>query len=185
MSWASLAALSRAWDGVASPYIALPSWSFSSCSMRGHFGFEIVFVTPHFIASAKPLRIGFFCTSSGDSRSDLRGGSSVLPFASNVHWERFSGRERYSSQSQAAALFFEPSKSTRLSPAMVVLQPASPSGSGAAAHLPLIFGNSVCNAPANHAPAMYIATFPCAKATRPSYEFELRKSAGEYLRRPT
>src|SRR3954447_26636384 len=118
MSWASLAALSRAWDGVASPYIALPSWSFSSCSMRGHFGFEIVLVTPHFIASAKPLRIGFFFVSSGELSRDVRGGSSVLPLAPNVQVAMLSLRERNSSQSQAASLFFEPSKTTRLSPAI-------------------------------------------------------------------
>ena len=51
---------------------------------------------------------------------------------------------------------------------MVVLQPAGPSGSGAVAHLPLISGNSVVSVPANQAPAMYMPTWPWAKATRPS-----------------
>src|SRR5687767_15315098 len=91
----------------------------------------------------------------------------------------FSGRDRYSIHSHAASLL-SPSKSTSASPAIVVLQPASPSGSGAVAHLPSIFGNSSDSTPASHAPATYMPTVPRAKAMRPSYEFELRKSFGAY-----
>src|SRR5919202_4284238 len=94
------------------------------------------------------------------------------------------GAERNSIHFQAASLFLLCSKITSASPAIVVAHCLS-SGSGAAAHLPLISGNSLRSVPANQAPATYMATVPLAKATRPSYELELKKSSGEYLRSPT
>src|SRR4051794_28089343 len=165
--------------------MALPRSWLSLSSTLGHLGLAITLLTAHFIWSAKPLSTGLSAVSSGDSSSDVRGGSKVLPLLLKVHCATFSGWERNSSHFHVASWFFPPLKSTRLSPAIVVAQPADPSGSGAAAHLPLIFGNSPSRTPANHAPAMYMATFPVANATRPSYEFELRKSFGEYFARST
>src|SRR3954465_4392439 len=105
MSLASEAAAASAWAGCSSPYIALPRWSLSDSSIFGHFGLAMTLATPHFIWSAKPLRIGFFSVSSGDFSSEGRGGS-VGPFLlPNVHAVMFSGLERNSIHFQAASWF--------------------------------------------------------------------------------
>src|SRR4051794_15571856 len=185
MSLASEAAASSAWSGFSSPYIALPRWSLSDSSIFGHFGLAITLATPHFIWSAKPLRIGFFSARRGEFSSDVRGGS-VVPFGlPNVHFSMFAGVERNSTHFHAASCCLPPDGMTSVSPAIVVAQPWLPSGSGAAAHLPSSLGYSPVSVLANQAPAMYIATLPLANATRPSYEFELRKSLGEYFVSPT
>src|SRR4051794_20484782 len=168
MSLASSAALSSAAEADCSPYMALPSCSLSFSSILGQSGLAITLLTPHGIASAKPLRTGLDFCRSADSSSDVRGGSSVLPLLLNVHWATFSGLDRNSIHFQAASWFLPLLNSTRLSPAIVVAHPAEPLGSGAAAHLPLIFGNSPSRTPANQAPAMYMPTLPVAKDTRPS-----------------
>src|SRR5215217_2915572 len=183
MSLASAAALSSAADADCSPYMALPSCSLSFSSIFGQSGFAITFETPQGIPSAKPFRIGLDFSTSPDSSSHVRGGSRVLPLLLYVDWATFARLDRYSMHFQAASWFLPLLKSTRLSPAIVVAHPAEPSGSGAAAHLPLIFGNSPSSTPANQAPAMYMPTLPVAKATRPSLEF--RKSFGAYFVRPT
>src|SRR3954463_14251942 len=154
--------------------MALPSCSLSVSSTFGHFGLLIRLVTPQSIALMKPLSTGLFSTSSGDCRSDVRVGMIVLVGSSTVQRFMLSGRVRKSIQIQAASCLSPCENATRLSPAIVVLHPASPSGSGAVAHLPSIFGNSSLSTPASHAPAMYMPTLPLANATRPSYELEFR-----------
>src|SRR3954451_1522266 len=148
--------------------MALPSWSLRICSTFGHFGLLMRLVTPQLISFTKPLRTGFFSARSGEFRSDVRVGMIVLFGSSTLHRFMFSGWLRNSIHVHAASWFLLAENSVRLSPAIVVLQPASPSGSGAVAHLPSIFGNSSLSTPASQAPAMYMPTVPLANATRPS-----------------
>ena len=97
-------------------------------------------------------------------------GASGVPV---VQSRRFCGAERNSIHFQAASWFLDPAGMMRVSPATVVAHRLR-SGSAAAAHLPVMSGNELSISPANQAPATYIATWPSAKATRPSQEFELR-----------
>src|SRR4051794_37831025 len=148
--------------------MALPSSWFSDFSTCGNLGFASGLSTPHFMRSANGFSTGLAWGRSGEFNRDARGGRSG-PFADlQVQRARLSGRERYSIHLQAASDFLVCANITSESPAIVVLQPAVPFGSGAAAHLPSIFGNSECSVPANQAPATYIPTLPCANATRPS-----------------
>src|SRR3954451_19751840 len=147
--------------------MALPSWSLRMVSIRGYLGLETVLATPHDIRSAKGFRTGFALARSGLLISDFVVGSSV-PSVLYVHLAMLSGWERYSIHSHPASETFVLLNITSESPARVVLHPAAPLGGGAAAHLPLSLGYSSASVPANHAPAMYIATSPLANATRPS-----------------
>src|SRR3989304_6746204 len=110
--------------------------------------------------------------------SRVEGASSVPRFSSRI----FSGAETHSIHLKAASWFLLPENTTRWSDATVVAQRSS-CGSGAVAHKPVTSGNSVNNVPANHEPAMYMATSPLANATRPSHELEFKKSGGEYFTR--
>src|SRR3954453_21187988 len=114
----------------------------SCSSILGNLGLATVLATPHSISFAKPSSTGLVLTKSGELSRDFSGGSSV-PFGDlYVHVARFSGFSRYSIQSQAASGCLLFARSNSESPAIVVLQPAGPSGSGAVSHLPLILGSS-------------------------------------------
>src|SRR3954453_23261343 len=103
--------------------MALPSCSLSVSSHFGHFALLIRLVTPQSIALMKPARTGLFFTSSGDWSSDVRVGMIVLDGSSTVHRFMLSGRVRKSSQVHAASCLAPWENITRLSPAIVVLQP--------------------------------------------------------------
>src|SRR4051794_6371956 len=102
------------------------------------------FVIPHDMFSAKPWSTGKFANTFGSSSSDWRGGSSddgvfLVPMSKRA---MFCGAERNSIHFQAASCSLLWEKITSASPAIVVAQglPSSIVGSGAVAHLPLIFG---------------------------------------------
>src|SRR5512142_355857 len=92
----------------------------------------------------------------------------------------FSGAETNSIHLYAASGCLLPAKTTKSSEATVVAHCLS-CGNGAAAHLPVASGKSDSKVPANQAPAIYMATSPFAKVTRPSHEFEFKRSGGEYF----
>src|SRR4051794_33804161 len=165
--------------------MARESWSFSFCSMRGHAGLAAVLMRPHFICWAKPFRIGLALNVAGSSSSDTRVGSSEpgWAFVPIAITRAFCGAERNSIHFQAASLFLLELRMVSASPAIVVPHCLS-FGSGATLHLPLILGNCSSSVEANQAPASYIATVPWANVTRPSHEFELYWSGGEYLASP-
>src|SRR3954452_20594335 len=108
--------------------MALPSCSLRMVSIRGYFGLETVLATPHDIRSAKGFRTGFSLARSAPPSSDFVGGSSV-PSVLYVQLARLSGCERTCIHSHAASETFVLLNITSESPAMVVLHPATPSGS--------------------------------------------------------
>src|SRR3954453_11775223 len=140
----------------------------SCSSILGNLGLATVLATPHSISFAKPPSTGLVLTKSGELSKDFSGGSSV-PFSDlYVHVARFSFFCRNSIQSHAASGFLLFARRISESPAIVVLHPAGPSGSGAVLHLASVLGFSDWMVPAGHEPAMSRATLPCSKATRPS-----------------
>src|SRR4051794_8664870 len=110
--------------------MALLSSSLSTVSTRGYLGLGTALATPHDIRSAKGFSTGFSLARSALSRSAFVGGSCV-PSVLYVQLARLSGCERNSIHSQAASETFVWLNITSESPAMVVLHPAAPSGSGA------------------------------------------------------
>src|SRR5689334_25017643 len=101
-------------------------------------------VMPHFMLSAKPFSTGLFANTSGLFSSDVRGGSSdegcfLVPRSISA---MFCGAEMNSIHFHAASGFLLAAGITSTSPAIVVAHglPSSLVGSGAVAHLPVIFG---------------------------------------------
>src|SRR5205085_7319404 len=131
------------------------------------FGLFTVVTTPHFSSDANPERTGkFLKMSPGWASVSVSGGSRDCPFPV-FQVIRLLGWSRNSIHFHAASGFLDWEKTPRPSSAMVVAHFWS-CGMGVMAHFPLIWGNSVWVVPANHAPASYMATLPCAKNTRPS-----------------
>src|SRR5919198_577974 len=122
----------------------------ASASLNGpastfpQFGFWLRSVMPHFMLSAKPASTGLLSNTWGLLSRDVRGGRSDdgAFFVPMFHRAMFCGAERNSIHFQAASWFLLCERITRLSPAIVVAHwlPAVSVGSGATAHLPLIFG---------------------------------------------
>src|SRR3954453_12331229 len=105
---------------------------------------SLVLRIPHFMLSANPASTGLFSNTFGSESSDCRGGSSDdgAFFVPRLNSAMFCGADRNSIHFHAASAFLLCEKITSASPAIVVAQglPSSIVGSGAVAHLPVIFG---------------------------------------------
>ena len=162
------AALSSASEAVWSPYIALPSSVLRSSSIRGNFGFgDVLRRRTHGVGEALEDRLRLDQVGRLQQRVERREQRAALGLV-GPRRRCCSGWERYSIHSHAASGSWCSSKHDQRVTGDRGLAARRALGQRRGRPLAVDLRELVGASPANQAPAMYMPTWPLAKATRPS-----------------